>query len=216
MTWYKKWRPLASSAAELKGLWFTWTHWLLLSAIRILPLEEVATPWRLVNSPLFLPLVPGTRQERVKSEVSPEKLGKVWAAAIRKQEASTSFRSLHRDKYNVWCFPPSCFCSSHRSWRWGRLRWDSGFCAAECPRHCLLSWSLSSSGPGTSLVSSHHRRNLWTGWRRLQSWLLWLWKETPGNRRMCCYRLIKNMCNKYDIRLKNLLTPLAWHRQKIV
>lgn len=36
----------------------TWTHWLLLSAISILPMEEAATPWRLVNSPLFLPFVP--------------------------------------------------------------------------------------------------------------------------------------------------------------
>lgn len=36
----------------------TCTHWLLLSAINIFPLVEAATPWRFVNSPLFLPLVP--------------------------------------------------------------------------------------------------------------------------------------------------------------
>lgn len=36
----------------------TCTHWLLLSAINIFPLVDAATPWRFVNSPLFLPLVP--------------------------------------------------------------------------------------------------------------------------------------------------------------
>lgn len=40
----------------------TWTHWLLLSAISTLPKEEAATPWRLVNSPLFLPFVPGKQK----------------------------------------------------------------------------------------------------------------------------------------------------------
>lgn len=48
----------------------TCTHWLLLSAIRMMQVA-VATPCRLVNSPLFLPLLPVSQPIRCQSRPLP-------------------------------------------------------------------------------------------------------------------------------------------------